>query len=89
MKGRAINGRSHRMHVGYKAARREDVGMWGEHQHGCSVNAEGREVARRKMDVKEGEDAPGYASAWCAARGARRLFDGDEERSGVQAQEAQ
>lgn len=76
------------MHVGYKAARREDVGMWGEHQHGCGVNAEGREVARRKMDVKEGEDAPGYTSAWCAARGARRLFDGDEERSGVQAQEA-
>lgn len=40
-----------------------------ENQHNRSVNTEGREVARRKLDVKEGEDAPGYASELRAARG--------------------
>ena len=41
----------------------------GENQHNRSVNTEGHKLARRKMDVKEGEDAPGYASKLCAARG--------------------
>lgn len=55
------------------------VEMWGENQHNRGVNTEGRKLARRKMDVKEGEDAPGYASKLRAVRGTRRFFDSDEE----------
>lgn len=35
----------------------------------CSVNTDGHEVGRRRVDVKEAEDAPGYASELRAARG--------------------
>lgn len=44
-------------------------GNVGQNQHNCGINREGHKLARRKIDVKEGEDAPGYASKLHAARG--------------------
>lgn len=46
----------------------------GENGHSRSVNTEGHELARRKLDVKEGADAPGYASELRAARGTRGVL---------------
>lgn len=55
--------------------------MWKHEgrQRGCGVNREGRKLARRKMDVKGREDAPGYVSGRCVGRGPWRGVDSDEE----------
>ena len=53
----------------------------GKNQHDRGDNTERRQLARRRTDVKEGEDAPGYASESRAVRGMWRLCDSDGERS--------